>query len=389
MKKLTSLLLLVLVALSPLISLAEKQPAFTAADYVSLSELSKQVVDGWHETYTAHGREVIANADVAWMPETDVCPIVQIEQASWEGSDSLLEKYRDYRDSLVYVNGTLSILVLEESEYCEKDGENYRGRTILDQDLVYKNGEKPTQDAEGCDLTYDGFLGWIDEVTEPLCGMKLEGFKTTYVHVWGIYYKAKERNGELIRGTQWTKTGGYSLSAYQMFHGIPVLHSYGQNMPYIMIGYNYLSPKRFSINISYGREVAVPIADVPLLSFGAMKRVWEAQIEAGNLRGIDELEFGYQIFYQGEGANRRWLLIPVWRILGGYTRKANSDKNVMPYYDPRNKDGSVTVPMEYNDYYYNAQTGEMIQTTKVTGGENHGPLPVGKILTWDDVNGKR
>lgn len=71
MKKFAALLLLALMALSPLISLAEKQPTFTAADYVSLSELSRQVADGWHATYTAHGREVVANADVAWMPYYD------------------------------------------------------------------------------------------------------------------------------------------------------------------------------------------------------------------------------------------------------------------------------------------------------------------------------
>lgn len=54
-------------------------PTFTAEDYVKFSELREQVKGGWHQTYTAKGREIEVKADIPWMPDADECPIVQVE----------------------------------------------------------------------------------------------------------------------------------------------------------------------------------------------------------------------------------------------------------------------------------------------------------------------
>ena len=89
MKKLISLLLAALTVLAPLGSLAEAN-----SDYVSLAVLSQQALSGWHAIYTVHGREVVAKADILWMPETDACPIVEIEQMEMNIDEQVLEKYR-------------------------------------------------------------------------------------------------------------------------------------------------------------------------------------------------------------------------------------------------------------------------------------------------------
>jgi len=74
--------------------------------------------------------------------------------------------------------------------------------------------------------------------------------------------------------------------------------------------------------------------------------------------------------------------VPVWRVLGGYSTDLNKE-HVMPYYAERDTDGSITVPEAYRDYYYNAQTGEMVRTSAFT--DSSGPIPAGEILTWDSI----
>jgi len=100
------------------------------------------------------------------------------------------------------------------------------------------------------------------------------------------------------------------------------------------------------------------------------------------MRGVDEMEFGYQICCRDTADGRQWLTLPVWRVLGGYSKDVNKE-HVMPYYDKRDTDGSQTVPEAYRDYYYSAQTGEMINTHAYT--KDGKPIPAGEILTWDDV----
>ncbi|MEG0759228.1 MAG: hypothetical protein RR505_12540, partial [Raoultibacter sp.] len=49
-------------------SLAEAKAKFDAEHYVTLEQLSQQAMNGWHETYTANGREIVVNVDISRMP---------------------------------------------------------------------------------------------------------------------------------------------------------------------------------------------------------------------------------------------------------------------------------------------------------------------------------
>ena len=40
-----------------------------AEEYVTIGELREQIKEGWNETYTAKGREVVANVKMDWSPE--------------------------------------------------------------------------------------------------------------------------------------------------------------------------------------------------------------------------------------------------------------------------------------------------------------------------------
>ncbi|NMD37805.1 MAG: hypothetical protein GYA87_03890, partial [Christensenellaceae bacterium] len=119
--------------------------------------------------------------------------------------------------------------------------------------------------------------------------------------------------------------------------------------------------------------------DVPLLSFNAIKNVLKKQIDAGQLRVIDEMQFGYLPFLKNNDNMETYILHPVWRILGSYTYDVNKE-NVLPYYE---EDGSKSCPQEYYNYFYSAQTGEMIQAANLT----HNSLPLQSIdyIAWGDI----
>lgn len=55
----------------------------------------------------------------------------------------------------------------------------------------------------------------------------------------------------------------------------------------------------------------------------------------------------------------------------------------MPYHDPRDRDGSLTVPLTYGNYFYSAQTGEKLPTALLTQKDRQ--LPAGEIVTWENL----
>ena len=88
------------------------------------------------------------------------------------------------------------------------------------------------------------------------------------------------------------------------------------------------------------------------------------------------MRFGYGTCKDG----KTWKLVPVWLVTCGYTNDPNYEKHVMPYED---SDGTIVAPTGYRDYYFNAQTGEMMNYYALNRYEDSLPMP--KILTWDDV----
>ena len=89
------------------------------------------------------------------------------------------------------------------------------------------------------------------------------------------------------------------------------------------------------------------------------------------------MRFGYGTCRDGD----EWKLVPVWIVTCGYTNNPKSDKNVMGYYDE--KEGGFFSPQGYGDYYFSAQTGEMLEQYAISPAEDALRMPV--ILTWSDV----
>jgi len=358
--------------LLPITGLAE-------TDYVSLGTLCGQAAEGWHETCQSHGREVTANVDIDTMPAADACAVYQVKAVSFD-ADALASLQRlpgmkayVYRD--IVLNADRTDDKIDYSPF-------YGGAMDTDQEINCENGEEPHEDALDCDLTYAQWKAKINSDMTALTGMTLDDYRLDDVSVGGPSYKAKMRNGVLVRGEKLTATGYYAMRAIQLLDGIPILDSFAEDTPTGWIVCNYCSAGYYSYQFGGAVVTAAEETDVPLLSFDAMKAVLRQQIAAGTMRGIDEMEFGYLLCYRKTDTGRQFITVPAWRVLGGYCTDLNRE-HVMPYYDARDTDGSQTVPMAYRDYFYNAQTGEMIQTAALTG--NCKPIPADEILTWDAV----
>lgn len=379
MKKFLMLLLAAALLVQPLAGWAEGTSA--KDQYVTLATLREQAAEGWNETYESHDREVVADVDTVTMPEADACPILQVEGIAFD--TDALAAVEAMPDVSVYVNENIVLSVEQWKDYHKFSlDEWYGGAGDTDQEIYCENGVAPTEDALECDITNAQFRERVNSALTDLMGLTLENYRFDDFTVGGPYYKAKMRNGELVRGEQWTTTGYYSMSATQLLEGIPILDCFASDTPSGRIVYNYYCPGFYNYDFRGSSIVAVQETDVPLLSFDAMKAVLEEQIEAGTLRGVDEMEFGYLNCYQDTDEGRQFVTVPVWRMLGGYSEDLN-EEHVMPYYDERDTDGSQSVPECYRDYYYNAQTGEMIQTCALTDSVD--PIPAGEILTWDSV----
>ncbi len=390
MKRLFGLLLALCMALASIPCLAEGD--FSASDYVSLPELSAQAAAGWNETFSAQGREVTVAVDVIRMPETDACPVLEIAgMGEGDVASGSLDRYQGVKGVTVYsFSSSLSVDYLAESIMAPGAKGSYAGKLANSQPYTeWFYGDAPTFQPENVDLTYEQYLQKIDTEIEPIFGLTLADFRIRRVTADGVEYMAKEnKKGELILGKQFSRWGSFYLEAEQLFHGIPVVGYSGEwtVTPKGTLYFFYANAGYYHFTVSCSRETGVREADVPLLSLDAMKRVLTAQIESGHLRGVDELEFGYLAMYEGKRSEGRWLLAPVWRMHGGYTQNAKQE-HVMPYYSER--DGGEVVPQEYGDFYYSAQTGELLPTDILLQNGIDNPLQAGSLLTWADVGGKR
>lgn len=363
MRRLT--MLLCLFCLLPCLSQAE--------DFVTLPELRSQVGEGWHEAFTAMGREVTVQAAVDWFPCAGACPIVEVEGGVTAQPGPEFRKSGSASSSQTYVGWAW----MQTNPWLNRSA----GASFSPVCYTVYGGDAPPLIPPGLDVGYDALLAQIDSDLAPYASVRLADFRIEAVEVEGVRYavEATLPDGTPVPGEPRTATGSYRLEAVQLLHGIPLVEgreTLSGGTPGGRLSYYYFGQGWRYYHLYCVREVAVLHGDVPLLSFDAMKQVWIGQIEDGRLRGIDGLAFGYLVCRIGE----RCVALPVWRLKGGYTDDPLQER-VMPYHHARDTDGGLTVPLTYGDYYYSAQTGDMLPEPR-SGVRT---LPELTILTWEDV----
>lgn len=349
-----------------------------AQEYVTLPELREQAKAGWNTTYTAKGREVIVNAEMDWFPEADVCPLVSVDPLTIDEDDERLDKWRGlpHSDIVADLPDRVNIGVKNYNRYNLVPLGSYTGKRLIDRYSFY-DGEVPDCQPEDCDITFEAFMAMFEADLNDITGLSLEDIHIDEIEVSSPQYKGKKVNGEYVRGDKLTASGDYYLFAKQLVEGMPVLGSF-RSMDKGRIQYGYYMADHYDMLFWSVTNPEIIEADLPLLSFDAFKAELEKLIDAGKLRGADGMRFGYGVCKDAKG----WKLVPVWMVTCGYTDNPNSDEKIMPY---TGKDGRLVSPNSYGEYYFNAQTGEMMKRYTVNRLEEALHMPE-KILTWNDVN---
>ena len=149
--------------------------AALAEDYVTLAELREQV-DGWHGTYQAHGCEIVIDAALAWMTESDACPIIEVEGVGFEEGDERFDMYLTLPESYVYPD----TCALSIGARCRDNKHLYGLGAYMgkwrEQRHTYLHGETPDVLPENVDLNYEEFLSRVDSDLSYLTGFHLSDF---------------------------------------------------------------------------------------------------------------------------------------------------------------------------------------------------------------------
>ena len=346
-----------------------------AEEYVTLAELREQAKDGWNETYTAKGREVIAKVEMDWFPEeAEACPLVTVDPLVIEEDDPRLDKWEGPHSNIYALPDRVVIDVTNDNKFRKVKSGEWRGKWLEDH-FMYYDGEIPDREPEDCDITFDEFMAMFEENLQELACLTLNDVHIDEIRVNNPAYKGKKVNGEIVRGDRLTNAGGYYIFTRQLVEGIPVLGAL-QGIDKGRVQYGYYMPEYQLLTFWSVTNPTVMEEDLPLLSFDAFKGKLEKLIDAGKLRGVDAMRFGYGTCKDSDA----WKLVPVWMVTCGYTDDPNYEKHVMPYVD---RDGDTVAPIGYHEYYFNAQTGEMMESYQLNRYEDSLRMP--KILTWDDV----
>jgi len=303
-----------------------------------------------------------------------MCPLVQVDPLVIEEDDPRLDKWEGPHSNIYALPDRIVIDVTNHKKQDLIELGGWRGKWLYDR-YSYYDGEIPDRAAEDCDITFDEFLAKFEAHLLDLAGLTLDEVHIDEIEVSSPAYKGIKKNGEFTRGDKLTAAGSYFVRAKQLVEGIPVLGAL-QGIDKGRVQYSYYQPEYQLLTFWSVTNPTVIEADLPLLSFDAFKGKLEKLIDAGKLRGVDAMRFGYGTCRDGDV----WKLVPVWMVTCGYTDDPNYEKHVMPYVD---RDGDTVAPIGYHEYYFNAQTGEMMEYYELNRYEEALPMP--QILTWDDV----
>ena len=271
----------VLAALAAAVLLATASAA-SADGYVTLAELSKQAAEeGWHQVYEVDGKTLVTDAGIR-LPSADTCPILRIEPLGRDEGDSVFDAYRAQKNAQIAADDKgLTVEVINDESRLPVAREDW-GTNVVQPSDFYDGEIGPQSTPENVDLTYDELLKRIDGALESLLAVSLSDFQIDTVQVSQPAYEQET-------GRPLTKMGQYTVTATQLFHGIPLLDGAAHDRPNGQMIYGYSCPDCYSFTFACSKETGVQEEDVPLLPFDAIKAKGQALIDAGadlRLRGL-------------------------------------------------------------------------------------------------------
>lgn len=333
MKKLLPILLIVLLCLSAPLSALAKAPTSTLAD------LRAETAEGWHETYTAHGRTIQIDAPIT-LPDTEAFPILTVRLAPApltqgeaaalmdgiatysERDDEWVERFASGLGSLRLINRDGYFTYTRSASFdalCDEADWRTLDYRVGNLHLDALDWDAPLIDNSS--LTLRDVEAFLYGQIERFFGTQVQG-QLDQATIMGAY---STRKGKAV-----TPYGGYLLHYRQIFDGIPVLRRvlelYNQSearlpAPEEHLGYGgemtvyQADEQEYGLWLKLYTQQDTPYADVPLCSFATVKAELEKKIDAGLLRGVKSVQLGY-IAYPDPKDNTLFWLLPGWVIEG-------------------------------------------------------------------------
>ena len=373
---------------------------------VSISELRQQVeaMGRWTQTYTDQkGRTV--DVDISpILPDIEAVPVITVQKPenarqSVDGvciPSMTTEKYEDDAIVVDYTNADtgeqMTIQFFEITDQMIKI--NYQNtKTKMQSD---PNAFETTSGRAICSNEVDWAKAYLDgyNLTPQEAVEHANDEMTKLFPNWNLQLEAA-----------WIEIVNNSVPLYacemrQCIAGIPVLM--GAQSPVIAVrDAEFKKPKSwgkignsrwgdfqmptwgfyYRVDGSYS-FIMVPLllkdvlkTNVPLSSFERVIQSIEAQIEAGHIRKIYALRFGYCCY---EGKSGETELHPVWEAECEYYYSA---KTKTESYDERYGEMPVTSGLYYRTMIVDAQTGEFVDPAKLMDRVFDCP----DTITWEDV----
>ena len=338
------------------------------------NEVTSQYPDGWHETIQTKWRAVEINTPVV-VPDSSQCPVLALQVIEDPPDLAALpgEGWQDETAAAGWVRaskpGTEKAPNTKNSEI-----DSHHFYAPMDLDMVWDGYGGKTLG----ELLLEG-----GDLLEAACGGK---YGWDMEHPSDIMFNTRTRGSE-------TWTTGLSVSAYQAFHGIPYIHSISdyltydinkQNVSYVDVLYQ-ISPFGSVSFVYHPVQSEVIEEDIPLCSFEVIKDAPRREIDAGHIRNILEIRFGYTSANRSKDASDPVSITrPVWHVEAWWCNKGVSEMMQDDPDYPTNSRGK----REFVRMIFDAQTGELISMVSDFLPTQKRIKDIGYFqgyLTWKDV----
>lgn len=358
-----------------------------AQEYGTLAQIRKQVAGGWREAYTdQYGREMTVDIDVE-VYGGEIAPVVKVRPLEIEIDSALLEEGAVFMDRTLCRNNPADDVFGARSGQVTMDVYHTYGESV-DMDAVY--GEE-----FGAQLTMRRLRERACEILS-VQRISLDDFLFDQPKEFSVRCKMKTKTQEVIA------PAAYLAHFWQTMYGLPILESIGRG--YERAAWPEFAPQaqitmrgsdEYSITLWNVEETELLARDIPLASFGTVKRSIEEKIESGHIRKVYSMRLGYVVFnekgYPGrppEGIRSWWdidsyYLVPTWVVECVYM-----DNPKEPFaYKGRHNDEWMDNEKNSGHYRFvmvNAQTGEVYDRDD-RSLKGYGDTTYKGFISWDDV----
>lgn len=342
----------------------------------TLSQVREQAQAGWHETYQAYGRTIVADIPIQ-VPQGEKFPalaaglmpaLTELPVTDWHGYLSGQDKFFNEAGFFRW-DSPAGEITTAAARRNRKDP--VRGMDVkpvirrfnqLDWDTPYAFNNPATVREADARMKAAWARYFPDEEIALI---------PHWVHAYGEM-RSYDSKADVYSGDPWPEFQGPLMVYFdQVLRGIPLLGYSAESFTQysgpvkketrtyaggiaILQGLEDIGMEGLFSSMQYSllkeqREIA---RDLPLCSLKQAMGAYEELIAQGKLRTVESLRLGYVAWFN-KGEPESFTLLPAWVLEGELFREADDERR-MPLTQ------SAAVSLEYGPILVNAQTGEFI-----------------------------